>query len=90
MRNDRNKRAIIKDANRKEAAAGLVLAIAGFILFFSFMAVDSVMFDYTAPTWIWTLSDAFYINGATLDILMTLTVAGIVMMFHEERRKGRA
>jgi len=72
----------------EETGIGIVVAIMGFLLFIDFLAIDSEIFNTTAPLVIQNLSRYFDFGGFSIDLLMTGTILGIIAMFQLERKKN--
>ena len=79
----------LEEEKTKLTAEGIILSIIGFILFFDFMSIDSLIFNTTAPAWITKISNIFQVSPLFIDILTTIALVTVIFMLGTERKVGR-
>lgn len=73
------------ETETKMAIAGIIMGIIGILIAIEFLAVDSLLFNFQAPAWIQSLSNAIPFDGLDLDVLLTID---LVLMFAEFHWQG--
>ena len=79
----------LKNLKRKQAAEGLILGISGIILFLDFGAIDAEIFGVTAPPIIQQISSYVTLSPLVIDIVSTIILITILLMFRTQRELGR-
>ena len=84
-----NKKGELKSLKRKQAAEGLTLGILGIILFLDFGAIDATIFGVQAPPIIQEISNYVILSPLVIDIISTIILITILLMFRTQRELGR-
>ena len=72
----------------KMTLGGLIMGIIGVVIAIEFLAVDSILFNYSAPPIIQHLSEAIPLNGLDLDILFSTDLLLVFFEFKWQGEKG--
>lgn len=66
----------------KMTIGGIAMGLIGAIIAMEFLAVDAILFNFTAPPWIQSLSSLIPLSGLDLDILLTIDLILLFAEFH--------
>jgi len=71
----------------KMIAEGLIMGIISAIISLKFLGVDAYLFNLTPPQWATNLSNMIPMTGIMIDLLMTIDLLLLVVLFVQQGEK---
>jgi len=71
----------------KMVAEGIIMGLISAIISLKFLAVDAYLFNMEPPKWATNIADNIPMSGLMIDVLMTIDLLLLVLLFIQQGEK---